>query len=743
MDVFDLAAKISLDTSVYKQSLKDAADDTESFGSKMGSAFQTLATVATTALATVSGAVIGIGTASLKQYADFEQLVGGVDTLFKESSGKIQAYADQAYKTAGVSANQYMETVTSFSASLLQSLNWNTEKAAEYANQALIDMSDNANKMGTDMSMIQNAYQGFAKQNYTMLDNLKLGYGGTKTEMERLIADANTVKEANGEMADLSVNSFADIVEAIHIIQTEMGITGTTAKEASETISGSVSSAKAAWENWLTGLADSNADMEGRTDELVFSVKTAANNIIPRAQEILGSLVDVFGYMTGIDTEAIGEKFSDIRDKISEFRAAVGEKLSELKVNFSEFAGDVKISFGLDGFTGVLDLITDKLSNIVGFDVSIITGKFKIITDAIDGLRNEGASGLFGSFGESIEKFLGFDTLKLEEKFEDIGQKIDDFVIDIGQIGLLEALDKHLLTPFEEFTGLDIKGMFEDIATKVGDLARAFKEGGLAGFFEELGASQEAIDTFKISFGEFGESLEELFPSLLELVGLVGGLAVKLTELISDETFDSFLDAAIYVVSNIMSLFAWLFDFISNGIDIVTGYFKEDFEKVGEAISELYNKVLPFLLDIIDWVVSVRRYLGLLTEDEIAAAKYYRDQLLNAANWGKEAAGSPPPNYSTDLTPSQPLQPDVGAGNAPMDPLKPVIPTDYVEWQNSAAGISSQAQIESMLNALGLSYLGDSGEVVININIDGENAASVLYDPLRKIANQKGEAVNK
>ena len=143
--------------------------------------------------------------------------------------------ANIAYKTAGMSANEYMSTVTSFSASLLQSLGGDTEKAAQIADMAIIDMSDNANKMGTSMELIQNAYQGFAKQNYTMLDNLKLGYGGTKTEMERLIADANKVKEANGEMADLSIDSFADVTEAIHIIQEEMGITGTTAKEAAST----------------------------------------------------------------------------------------------------------------------------------------------------------------------------------------------------------------------------------------------------------------------------------------------------------------------------------------------------------------------------------------------------------------------------------------------------------------------------------------------------------------------------
>lgn len=241
----------------------------------------------------LGGAMIDVGKQALTSYADYEQLVGGVETLFKDSAGIVENYANNAYKTAGLSANEYMETVTSFSASLLQSLGNDTEASAKYADQAIIDMADNANKMGTSMSMIQSAYQGFAKQNYTMLDNLKLGYGGTKTEMQRLITDANKVKQANGEMADLSIDSFADITEAIHIIQTEMGITGTTAKEASSTISGSVNSMKSAWQNLLTGLADGNANIGDLINNLVDSVITAGDNILPIVDQIAQTVMEV------------------------------------------------------------------------------------------------------------------------------------------------------------------------------------------------------------------------------------------------------------------------------------------------------------------------------------------------------------------------------------------------------------------------------------------------------------------
>ena len=228
---------------------------------------------------------------SLEQYAEYEQLVGGVETLFKQSADIVQQYADNAYKTAGMSANEYMDTVTSFSASLLQGLGGDTAKAAEVANQAITDMSDNANKMGTSMQMIQNAYQGFAKQNYTMLDNLKLGYGGTQEEMARLINDSGVLGDAFVATANnINEVSFDKIIEAIHVVQTNMGVTGTTAAEAASTIEGSVASAKSAWTNLITGIADENADLDTLIGNFVTSAETVAGNVVPRITQILSGM---------------------------------------------------------------------------------------------------------------------------------------------------------------------------------------------------------------------------------------------------------------------------------------------------------------------------------------------------------------------------------------------------------------------------------------------------------------------
>lgn len=234
------------------------------------------------AIKEVGAALVDLGKQSIQGFAEQEQLIGGVDTLFKENSAQVQQYANNAYKTAGLSANEYMETVTSFSASLLQSLGGDTKAAAEKADQAITDMSDNINKMGSDAQSVQNAYQGFAKANYTMLDNLKLGYGGTKEEMQRLLTDAEKI---SGIKYDIS--SYADIVDAIHVVQTEMGITGTTAKEAATTIEGSANSMKSAWNNLLTGMSNENLDLGDLVQNVVDSVGAFADNLIPRLQIML------------------------------------------------------------------------------------------------------------------------------------------------------------------------------------------------------------------------------------------------------------------------------------------------------------------------------------------------------------------------------------------------------------------------------------------------------------------------
>lgn len=289
--------------------------------SKLGNGLKVIGAGAAVAVGVAGTAAVTLSKQVISAYADYEQLVGGVDTLFGEASKKVQQYADEAFRTAGMSANEYMETVTGFSASLLQSLGGDTEKAADVANQAVTDMSDNANKMGSDITSIQNAYQGFAKQNYTMLDNLKLGYGGTQEEMKRLLEDAEKI---SGIKYDIS--SFADVTEAIHVMQTEMGITGTTALEATETISGSIAGMSSAWTNLLAGMGNANADVGKLVNDLVEQFGYVVKNITPVLENIVTALPTV---INGLLT-AIGELLPTLLTAVTDLFSQVLQTLLSL-----------------------------------------------------------------------------------------------------------------------------------------------------------------------------------------------------------------------------------------------------------------------------------------------------------------------------------------------------------------------------------------------------------------------------
>lgn len=339
----------------------------------IGTAFVGLVSAAATGVA-------AIAKASLESYAEYEQLVGGVDTLFKESSDKLQGYAAEAYKTAGMSANTYMETATSFAASLIQGLGGDTAAAADYANRAITDMSDNANKMGTDISMIQNAYQGFAKQNYTMLDNLKLGYGGTQEEMKRLISDAaelTDVQEELGITVDSNSMSFDNIVNAISVVQSNMGIMGTTAAEASETIEGSISSMKAAWTNLTVGIADENANIDELLNQFLVSVETVGQNVLPRVEQILTSIGQI------VETE-----FPDIAMRGIEALLSQAPKFVDTALSLvGSFLSAIKDS-GPDITNGAIDVIMTLISGFISMLPDIMETAGTLIASLLSGIAD-------------------------------------------------------------------------------------------------------------------------------------------------------------------------------------------------------------------------------------------------------------------------------------------------------------------------------------------------------------------
>lgn len=443
MNLLDLAVKITCDD--------QASGEVDKIGDGIKNKLGIAAKAGIAAVAAVGTATVAIGKTALDAYSNYEQLVGGIDTLFKASSGKMQQYAANAYQTAGVSANRYMEISTSFAAALISSLGGNTEAAADMANTAITDMSDNANKMGTSLETVQEAYMSLSRGNYEMLDSLKLGYGGTKSELQRLLADAEKFSAAQGKVRDFSVDSYSDIVEAIHIVQDEMGITGTTAEEAATTIEGSVNMAKAAWDNWLAGLGNEDADMEGLTDQLVQSVVTAGENIVPR----------------------VGQIMTTLGQTVADYAPGVGLYLRNALINVLPEAVQSPMR---DAFAGV-DKVVGKLE-------SVFNDNLKPAADAADSVFSAISSGV-KTFGDSVNDLVLPAIDQLSPAFNDFfgaiqtAQPLLEFIANIIGVGLAAAISVaiKLFAAITEVVAFVITGfaqLYEDISGFVTGVVQFF-----------------------------------------------------------------------------------------------------------------------------------------------------------------------------------------------------------------------------------------------------------------------------
>ena len=390
--------------------------------SGIGDAVAKAGKVAAAAFAAVGAGAVAAGKMALDSYSDYEQLSGGIKKIFGDAAGQVQRYASQAYETAGLSANDYMRQVSSFSASLKQSFGGDVVAAAERANMAMVDMSDNANVFGSSIEDVQNAYQGFAKQNYTMLDNLKLGYGGTRTEMERLISDANAWERANGRAGDLTIEKFGDVVQAIHDVQEAQGIAGDTAMEASSTIAGSVAMAKAAWENWLTGLGDESVDMGALTDQLLQAIETVAKNVGPRVRVIGERIVAALPHVAQLVGQAayslLREALVGALDMASDALSGVGVDLPKLDASgfdqgVSDIAGTLRqlmpVVAGVAGAFGALSVVNGLSNGIsaLGASVALLANPFALAVVGVGA-----AAGAIGALYATNEDFReGVDGL--------------------------------------------------------------------------------------------------------------------------------------------------------------------------------------------------------------------------------------------------------------------------------------------------------------------------------------------
>jgi phage-related protein len=405
MNLLDLFVKISVDDGDVDKGFSETSSKAETLAGKLKGGLATAAKVGGAAIAAAGAAAVAITKQAVENYGEYEQLVGGVETLFKTSADTVMQYAANAYQTAGMSANEYMTTVTAFSASLLQSMGGDTEAAAEKANLAITDMSDNANKMGTDMQSIQNAYQGFAKQNYTMLDNLKLGYGGTKEEMQRLLDDANALNAAQGNYTNYTIDSYADIVDAIHTVQTEMGITGTTQLEASTTIQGSIASMKAAYDNFITGLGDENADMSELITNLLGSTVTVAENLLPVVERILENIgVVVQEKGPEMIEKFVGYAVEKLPQVIELGMKMVLAIVSGLAENLPQIVRSV-----LDMMATIVKTFVSSLPDIVDVGKQIVKGLWEGIK-AMGGWIKETVGSFFSGIVSGVKSKLGIHS---------------------------------------------------------------------------------------------------------------------------------------------------------------------------------------------------------------------------------------------------------------------------------------------------------------------------------------------
>lgn len=625
MTLFELLGKISIDNSGANKALDETSDTGQKAESKLGKAFKAVGkgavavgkTIAT-GMAVGATAVGALVTKSVQSYADYEQLVGGVETLFKDSAKKVQDYAANAYKTAGLSANEYMETVTSFSASLLQSLEGDTAKAADYAHMAITDMSDNANKMGTDMSLIQNAYNGFAKANFTMLDNLKLGYGGTQKEMQRLLEDAQAISGI-----EYDISSYADIVDAIHVIQTEMGITGTTAKEASSTISGSIASMKSSWQNLLTAISSDDLPFDEYVNNFVDSVATVADNLMPRIEIALNGVVSLIDKLVPVIVDKIPSLFESLLPAV--IKGATG-MVNSLANALPEILGALTniLPTLISGITTIFNTLAKQIP-------TILDQILKAVTDLIPELVKT-ITNVVTTIAKELPKILKSLATQLPKMIQELVKALLDnlpIIID-GLVTMFNEIINYLPTFIDTLLAL-ITGLVQMIVEQLPVILPLLLDAVvqmITMLVEQIPVILPVLVEAIVSIiNMLGEMLPELIPVLVEalvsiiyllidqlpviipmlidacitiVMAIIEALPDILTALIDalPIILKAVWDAIVMIFTNLPKWFGQIFkgavDIIKAAWSVVVGFFKD----IWNAICKIFEPVVNFFKDI-------------------------------------------------------------------------------------------------------------------------------------------------
>ena len=683
-----IAINMNLNASSFAKGIKTATSSVEnmtesmkdatSSASKMISVMQGVGSgvakvgkglaIAGTAAAT---AVTALVSKSVGAFADYEQLTGGVETLFGAGGRSVEEYAqsvgksvsdiqgkydslisaqnvvlenaNKAYMTAGMSANEYMDTVTGFSASLISSLGGDTNKAADYANSALVDMSDNANKMGTDMESIKNAYQGFAKQNYTMLDNLKLGYGGTQEEMKRLLSDA---EKLTGQRYDIS--SFADITQAIHAIQTQMDITGTTAKEASTTISGSWGSLKAAFQNVLVGLTTGGDMFDQSLDALINTAVTFGQNIIPAIKGALSGIGYLIEGLAPVIGETIPPLINDLAPTLANSAVSLISSLvnglTQSATQFSECLSNM-IIVAVAGISSVVPQLLDAASKIVsnlmqGLTNSmpqIVNGAVTLIEGLVDGLVDNVpllvmgavqlvaslANGLIANLPRIIDAGVNLITGIVSASYSMMPQIIQNgmqLVVNLA-VGLVRAIPQliaalpritgAIVKEFKSVNWFDlglqlIKSIWEGIKSIGSEMWNGVKEKTSELWGGVKNVVSEKLNNIKSAYDAHGgglkgatfaaiEGVKEYYRTGYDAINqLTGGKLGEVVNAVGEKmevVKGKFSEAFGNVKNTVMTIFENIKNGITEKISAAVNKVKEIFGSIADKVSEVWGKI--------------------------------------------------------------------------------------------------------------------------------------------------------
>ena len=549
-DIFEIVGKVSLDgLDKAERELKGFSDTGEQSASKL-SKLGGIAKTVGKGLLVGTGAVATGAVALVKSvsgaYGQLQQSIGGIETLFGDSAQKVIENANNAYTTAGISANDYMQQVTSFSASLLQSLGGDTEKACNSADMAIRDMADNANKMGTSMEMIQNAYQGFSKQNYTMLDNLKLGYGGTKAEMERLLADAEKISGIKYDISNLD-----DVYQAIHVIQGELGITGTTAKEAGETIEGSFNSLSASWQNFLAGLGNPDADMAKIVENLAKGISGAINNVTPVVKNMVAVLPTVMDSI-------IGSISSMLPTIIETFTTLITEVINAIAQLLPEF-----IPLAVDCLMTVVNALFDNLPILIQAGGQLVASLAQAIFDNLPKLISKGAE-MMTSLGSGLTENLPVLIDKGLQAIQSFATTLAENAPTIIQAGV------QLLTNF-------VKGIMNSLPTMI-----------------------EKIPTI---ISTFANIINDNAPTILKagvniILTIIKGLISAIPTLVAN------IPKIISAILDVWEAFDWIslgknvIKFLGNGISSMIGFAKNAINNIKNGITSIISNLPSNLMEI-------------------------------------------------------------------------------------------------------------------------------------------------